>query len=190
MARIDAIASSAVRIGIPSAAAAASAMTALVWLWRPGTAKSTRASSGSSRQREHALVGDRPLHIRARQIALRAFPVVVVEMDARSAVRATGRVHAPIAARGNPHHDATTAGCKHHCGIIGVRNNGRRRRRRDRLSPSIRGLAHLRYPIELIAREVQQHQHVDLGGGQQRGDIAFVDLQHRSRTRRGVTRAR
>ncbi len=174
--------------GISSQAhAAARAKAAFTRLTRPGSAARARAgrrgatipsssttTSGSGRERSQ----------------LRAVPRGPLEGDAPRAVGAPGGVGGPAQPGGDPDHVGGGRGRPGDEGIVGVGHHPRGWSGGESPSPALGQLAHLLGAVELVPAEVQEHDRVGPGVGQDRFDPSLVDLEHRGGLRGGRCRGR
>ncbi len=137
---------------------------------------------------EHGTV-ELPTDRRTRAPAFDAPPsIIAVPHDPLAAPRARSRVVAPTESRPDPHSFRVLGHGRHHDRVIGVGDDLGARRGVDAesVAPTRRGAAHLFHPIELVARQVQQHD--DLGPRRldHGGKPALVDLGDQPRARFNV----
>ena len=103
------------------------------------------------------------------------------------AARTAHRVVGPAAARGHPHHVRAVVGRRGHQHVIAVGDDHRRRMAGQPGPQRALDVVDLADPVELITRQVQQHDHRRVDGV---GDMRHVHLVDFQRRQLGVARAR
>ena len=81
-------------------------------------------------------------------------------------------------------------GCPHHHRVVGVGHHPYVRVPDQGGAPELRHHGDLLGPVELVAGEVEQRDHVRLGRLQHLGEVVLVDLQHRVRGAAGLGQRR
>ncbi len=122
------------------------------------------------------------LEIRSRRI-----PVGAVADDDLAAARTAHRVVRPAAARGDPHHVRAVVGRRRHQHVVAVGDDDGVGMPREPGPQRALDVVDLADPVELVARQVQQHDHHRVDGV---GDVRHVHLVDFERRQLGVARAR
>ena len=120
------------------------------------------------------------------EIGARRIPVGAVAHDDLAAARTAHRVVRPAAARGDPHHVRAVVGRRRHQHVVAVGDDDGVGVAGQPAAQCALDVVDLTDPVELVAGQVQQHDHLRVDGV---GDVRHVHLVDLERRQRGVAGA-